>query len=51
MTNMLTKLGVKCLHSGLYILAGLSGNLHGNLVVGHSFNESKDHRSTGFTAF
>ena len=42
--EIVTKLGVKRLHSGLYSLADLARNLHGNVVVMHSFDDSKDHR-------
>ena len=45
--EMLAILSVECLHCGLYGCFGFAGDLHGDVVVGYSLNESKDN---GFLA-
>jgi hypothetical protein len=40
---MLAILSVECVHCGLYGRFGFAGDLHGDVVVGYSLNEGKDH--------
>jgi hypothetical protein len=42
--EMATIFGTKSLHASLYCLAGLAGNLHGDVVIGHSLHKGKNHR-------
>jgi len=39
-----TIFGTESLHGGLYCLAGLAGNTHGNVVVSHSLNKGEHDR-------